>query len=147
MEPIRTNTETLIASMYQLSNDIQTAEGVIEAAIREAADRLQELYLRTPGDEIALFAFRYALGRMTYAPEMVVSYIVAAYESLSDATVTAIKRELDEELERDKRRREAGKRGSIGDECDRETWERLQEFIDSSRRFEQDQLDMSADNR
>lgn len=43
MKPRRTNTETLARAMHILAQDIQSSDGVANAAIAEAACRLQEL--------------------------------------------------------------------------------------------------------
>ena len=40
---MRSSTETLIAAMRILARDIRSTDGVANAAIREAADRLEEL--------------------------------------------------------------------------------------------------------
>ena len=40
---MRSSTETLIAAMRILSRDIRSTDGVANLAIREAADRLEEL--------------------------------------------------------------------------------------------------------
>ena len=40
---MRSSTETLIKAMYILANDIQSEDGVANAAILEAAQRLEEL--------------------------------------------------------------------------------------------------------
>lgn len=40
---MRTKTETLIAAMRILSHDIESDDGIANAAIAEAADRMQEL--------------------------------------------------------------------------------------------------------
>jgi hypothetical protein len=40
---MRSSTPTLIAALRILANDIQSEDGVANAAIAEAADRLQEL--------------------------------------------------------------------------------------------------------
>jgi hypothetical protein len=42
---MRSDTKTLIAAMEYLSHDIESSDGVANAAIAEAAQRLQELYL------------------------------------------------------------------------------------------------------
>lgn len=42
----RAKTETIIAAMRILAEDIHSEDGVANAAIREAADRLQELHDR-----------------------------------------------------------------------------------------------------
>jgi len=41
---MKSSTETLIKAMYILSNDIQSEDGIANAAILEAATRLEELY-------------------------------------------------------------------------------------------------------
>ena len=41
---MKSSTETLIKAMYILANDIQSEDGVANAAILEAAQRLEELY-------------------------------------------------------------------------------------------------------
>lgn len=41
---MRTDTEILIKSMHILSNDVQSVDGVANAAISEAAYRLEELH-------------------------------------------------------------------------------------------------------
>ena len=41
---MKSSTETLIKAMYILSNDIQSEDGVANAAIFEATQRLEELY-------------------------------------------------------------------------------------------------------
>jgi uncharacterized protein (UPF0212 family) len=43
-EVMKTSTETLIKAMYMLVKDIQSEDGVANAAIFEAAQRLEELY-------------------------------------------------------------------------------------------------------
>ena len=41
---VKSSTETLIAAMHILARDIQSEDGVANAAIFEAAQRLEELY-------------------------------------------------------------------------------------------------------
>jgi hypothetical protein len=41
---MKSSTQTIIKAMYILSNDIQSEDGVANAAILEAAQRLEELY-------------------------------------------------------------------------------------------------------
>ena len=43
---MRTSTETLIAAMRILSQDIQSDDGVANAAVAEAAERLAEQHMR-----------------------------------------------------------------------------------------------------
>lgn len=42
---MKSSTETLIAALRVLANDIQSQDGVANAAVSEAADRLEELEL------------------------------------------------------------------------------------------------------
>ena len=41
---MKSSTETLIKALYVLAKDIQSEDGVANAAILEAAQRLEELY-------------------------------------------------------------------------------------------------------
>ena len=41
---MKSSTETLIQALYILANDIQSEDGTANAAILEAAQRLEELY-------------------------------------------------------------------------------------------------------
>jgi len=43
---VRTSTETLIAAMHILSQDIQSEDGAANAAIAEAGERLAEQHMR-----------------------------------------------------------------------------------------------------
>jgi uncharacterized protein (UPF0212 family) len=43
---VRTSTETLIAAMRMLSQDIQSDDGAANAAVAEAAERLAEQHMR-----------------------------------------------------------------------------------------------------
>lgn len=43
-EAMKSSTETLIKAMYMLVRDIQSEDGVANAAIFEAAQRLEELH-------------------------------------------------------------------------------------------------------
>ena len=43
---MRTSTETLIAAMHILSQDIQSEDGAANAAVAEAAERLAEQHMR-----------------------------------------------------------------------------------------------------
>jgi hypothetical protein len=45
-EAVRTSTETLIAAMHILATEIQSDDGVANAAVAEAAERLAEQHMR-----------------------------------------------------------------------------------------------------
>jgi hypothetical protein len=45
-QAVKTSTETLIAAMRMLSQDIQSDDGAANAAVAEAAERLAEQHMR-----------------------------------------------------------------------------------------------------
>ncbi len=51
---MKTPTKTLAAAMRQLANDIESPDGVANAAILEAAERLDELVLQLAGRDALL---------------------------------------------------------------------------------------------
>ena len=68
--------------------------------------------------EILLYAFRYALGRMTYSTMTMQHAITEAWPLLNDGTKALIKREI----------RQANEDDMIGMECDRQGWLKLLEL-------------------
>jgi len=46
VQAVKTSTETLIAAMRMLSQDIQSDDGAANAAVAEAAERLAEQHMR-----------------------------------------------------------------------------------------------------
>lgn len=72
---------------------------------------------------IAFYAFRYALGRMTYAVDDVVTILI----SLKDELNGRIKHKICDEI------KEAIKMNRAGHKCDLEDWKRLlKEFSDDN---------------
>lgn len=61
---------------------------------------------------IAFFAFRYALGRMTYAPGLVNDYILAHLDSFDEASRRSMIEEIDDHE----------RQWGLGMECDQKTW-------------------------
>ena len=64
---------------------------------------------------IIFWAFRYALGRMTYAVDEVVEYLIFNWDKMSVETKEQIQKEI----------REAIKKKNIGMDCDKLNWERI----------------------
>lgn len=68
---------------------------------------------------IAVFAFRYALGRMTYAPSLVAGYITEHLDSFTEQDRKQMVDEI-EDAERDR---------LLGDACDAEVWLELKDRL------------------
>lgn len=65
---------------------------------------------------VVIAAFRYALGRRSYAPSIIVSFLVKNWKKLSESDQKLIKKEIKEAIER----------GRAGDQyCDVPEWERV----------------------
>ena len=62
--------------------------------------------------DIAFFAFRYALGRRTYAVSMVADYLKNHWAEIDGKTQKKIQDEIFQALDR----------GEAGDECDKARW-------------------------
>lgn len=70
-------------------------------------------------DELSVWAVRYALGRMTYAPHNVAELIERRRDSIRPATLAVIVRDIDE----------AEARGGLGMAMDAEAWLRLRKML------------------
>lgn len=87
----------------------------------------------TLGDEdsAAIWAFRYCLGRQTYAVGSCVDWLIDAWPLLDEHAKTIIARDLKEEIQRDDAFRAAGDSYKpLGWDCDRKEWVRLMAFIE-----------------
>lgn len=73
---------------------------------------------------IVLAAVRYAIGRMTYAPSLVIEWCKTNRAALPDGIWRNIKEELDNEIRRDDRVRATGQEGCypLGTNYDRASW-------------------------
>ena len=85
----------------------------------------------TTEDEVTLWvgAFRYYCGRRTYAVGNFCDLLIAEWRGLSDRARWIIQRDLEGEFKRDEECR--GKTGDykpLGDDCDREQWERVRKL-------------------
>jgi hypothetical protein len=75
--------------------------------------------IQTTEQRVAIiYAFRFALGRRTFASLTMQEIITQAWSRLDDGTKTLIKREIIE----------AEKDGMLGDECDKKGWLKLLEL-------------------
>lgn len=67
-------------------------------------------------ETITMYAFRYALGRRTYAASDMVEYIIKYWNFMRKETRNQIKSEINQYKER---------YGNLGDSCDEEQWNRI----------------------
>ncbi len=75
-------------------------------------------------------AFRYYLGRCTYAVSDFTSLVEKHWLDLDKNTKRVVQKELDKELKQDQLDREQGEQFCrLGHDCDRKSWENLYEFI------------------
>lgn len=73
-------------------------------------------YLTNTDENILFFAFRYALGRRTSAPSIVVSRIMRVWEQLRPQTQLQMQDEI---------RRYPEMYGKLGDQCDIDEWQKV----------------------
>jgi hypothetical protein len=76
--------------------------------------------VETPDEFMFVAAFRYALGRRTYAVSLVIGELRRFWPALSTNTRVLIMTEIDRARERDERDNRYP--GWLGDACDREEW-------------------------
>ena len=75
---------------------------------------------------MALAAFRYCLGRMTYIVGDCERWIFANWKHFPESVKKLIQRDLEEEFARDDEARERGAAHKpLGHDCDRAAWERV----------------------
>ncbi len=83
----------------------------------------------TDNEKLTLWlgAFRYYLGRETYAVSEFCDLLIRMWGSLPDVTKDLIKRDLDRafESERELTRSDSGNYRPLGMECDKAQWERV----------------------
>lgn len=72
-------------------------------------------------EDIAFYAFRYALGRMTYAVKDVVDYLIENWNNVSIKNKELIIKEIDIAI----------KEGKAGMDCDVKQWQKLKELKQS----------------
>jgi hypothetical protein len=79
----------------------------------------------TEQSDLFVYALRYAMGRRTAAPTGVSQAILNHWPQLDDRVKNIILRDLSAELVRDAEARVRGLGGTLGDNCDRDTWANL----------------------
>jgi hypothetical protein len=80
-------------------------------------------------DLMAIAAFRYCLGRMTYIVQDCAHWLVRTWPAMPDRTKAQIQRELEEAFKRDDADRAAGRQHKeLGWDCDRREWERVRKL-------------------
>jgi hypothetical protein len=85
---MRTETETIISALRVLANDIQSGDGVANAAIAEAADRMEELCSE-------LSFYRKLNKNFVEAGRICAQIYIARNITLSDNEVLASLKEID----------------------------------------------------
>lgn len=80
-------------------------------------------------DVLVVPAFRYCLGRKTYIVQEFVNFLVKNWSDLGERSKICILRELDAAFEQDDSDRQNGAAfRTLGQDCDREQWERVREL-------------------
>jgi len=83
---------------------------------------------------MAIAAFRYCLGRMTYIVPACAEWLEREWPRFPKRDRAVISRELSEAIEEDAQARADGKEYSpLGNDCDRAAWVKLAEFIEKDR--------------
>ena len=84
----------------------------------------------TADTEIAYMAmFRYAFGRMTHMPSIVIEIIKANAEYLTKSTLKLLDRDLTDEANRYERFYKSEPTSNYGQECDRQSWLAFHEWV------------------
>lgn len=139
---MKPETRIISRAMYELAETIQSGDGVANAAIAQAAERLDmqtveitvlknkliaaensidALKCLIPIEnqrDILIDAFRHTLGRKTYAPHTVIGVIFNSWNQISAHDRKLIQREIKEAIER----------GRAGMEFDAKAWATLLEL-------------------
>ena len=81
------------------------------------------------GDLMAIAAFRYCCGRMSYIVWDCADWLIQVWPELSDNTKAVIQRDLEREFQKDDQARLAGDQYKpLGMDCDRAEWERVRKL-------------------
>lgn len=121
MQELKPETKVISTAMYELSETIQSTDGVANAACAQAAERLdfQTVEIMRLKAQLAaaeksgvipvenqrdllIYAFRCTLGRMTYAPHTVIGVIRNSWNELSLHDRELIQREIREAIKLDR---------------------------------------------
>ena len=66
-------------------------------------------------ENIIMYAFRYCLGRRTYAVSEMVTVLINSWDKLKPQTQRKIQEEIKEDMDR----------GNAGDDCDVQDWKKI----------------------
>ncbi len=108
----KTEISTLIRALRIVANDIQSDDGVAQACILEGAARLKE---SVAFSDMHIYAFRYALGRMSIAPSVVVAWLSDNWPEIEEANKKMMIREINEAIKTD----------TAGMEMDIKEWQKV----------------------
>ena len=87
------------------------------------------------GQFVVIAAFRYCLGRQTYIVGECTDWLVQIWPHLIESAREIIRRDVEEAFERDDLQRADGLTyKALGDDCDRERWERVRRLWDAEAR-------------
>ena len=118
-----------LASMYMDLLKIRDQQRRQYARKSPRGDVLNEEQILT----LWLGAFRYYCGRKSYAVSSFCDLLIAQWPSLPERTRELIRRDLEEEFERDERARAEGRQFlPLGLDCDRDAWRRVRDLWGAS---------------
>lgn len=102
----------------------------------EIIERAKELLRHQPfgrDDLMAIAAFRYCLGRMTYIVSDCADWLIQQWPNISKQAQAIIRRDLEEAFQRDDADRLNNSiHKALGHDCDRNEWERVRDHIDAA---------------
>lgn len=105
--------------------------------MKKNASKLPALTIAGPRqmDLIVIGAFRYYLGRMTYAVSSFTDWLIANWPALTENSRRIIQYELDEAFEHDNadRKKPDQFRWTLGHDCDRHSWSRVRRLYRTPR--------------
>ncbi len=91
------------------------------------------------GGLMAMGAFRYCLGRMTYIVNECADWIISNWENFHPGTRVLIENELEEEFVKDDDMRlEQSSYLPLGQDCDRRQWERVRALWNKKEKEDED---------
>lgn len=95
-----------------------------------ARKKMDNPLLTYGAESMVIYAFRYCLGRMSYAVGECVCFLMSNWRYLSSQTQGIIARELNVTfLKDDLSRKTDASHHPLGMDCDRDEWQRLRDFI------------------
>lgn len=105
-------------SLTEKKSDRQQACKVLE--VLNNPDALQSFFNDTDTGFVVTAALRYCMGRMTYAPGLVIEWIKKYWEYMPEKEKAFIKKEIGEYTDSDRYK---------GHDCDEQTWNRFNQWL------------------